>query len=348
MRIRYSIAAVMVVSWLCTVSNAQQIPPLNETLADNAALVYWQAFALLPELNDAQTKSLDDVLRGQEANDEVSKTLRQASESLRQMRRARKYSQCEWGLEYERGIEMTLPHLSQSRELSKVACARARIRFEEGKRQAAIDDVMAAMTMARRIGENAAVISLLVDYAIESQATDVLLKYLPQLETPELEMLGEQVSGLPASKTMADGWRMEQELLLGWFIRELQKPDGKDRVLKVFADQDDPNIVALKKLPQQELERAATKLRGVYERIIAVQSLSPSEVDEFVEKLTAEVESLGAERHFAALIIPSAQNLRRTEAVHQARLAMLLAAIAVAEDGEDALKRDGLEGPLWR
>ena len=39
--------------------------------------------------------------------------------------------------------------LSQSRELSKLACARARIRFAEGDNQAAIEDILATLFMAR-------------------------------------------------------------------------------------------------------------------------------------------------------------------------------------------------------
>lgn len=349
MKMRCSIAAVLVFSSIVSVTAAEEIPQVNEVLADNAALVYWQAFSLLPDLDDAQTKSLHAVLEGGKADANVSKMLRQANESLRLLRRATKYSQCEWGLEYERGIETVLPHLSQSRKLSRLACARAQVRFEEGNSKAAVDDVIATLSMARTIGQNAVIISLLVDYAIEAQATDVLARNLPQLKAKELEELEKQIAGLPKSTTMIDGMQVEKELCLGWFIRELRKPGTKQRILKLFSDQNDPNVVALQKLSQPEILDVAKKLGPVYDKMIAAMTRSPDEVDALVKEYEAgEAKSLGPAQHLGSLIFPSVSSLRRTEAVQQARSSMLAAAIAIARHGQDALKREELSDPFGK
>ena len=161
MTIQSSIAMSVILSLFCSVTSAEQFPRVNKTLADNAALVYWQAFSLMPELDESETASLDNVLAGKKPDAQISKTLRQASESLRLLRRAKEFRQIEWGLEYDRGLELGLPHVSQSRKLSKLACARARIRFAQGDNQAAIDDVLATLFMARRIGEDPIVVNLL-------------------------------------------------------------------------------------------------------------------------------------------------------------------------------------------
>ena len=127
MNSRYSLTAVLVLSSFYGLAHAQQFPPVNRTLADNAALVYWQAFSMLPELSASQKESLDSFLKGGEADEEVAKMLRQARESLRLLRRAMKFPQCEWGLEYERrfyywserrGYDLEILH--RSRRLARV------------------------------------------------------------------------------------------------------------------------------------------------------------------------------------------------------------------------------------
>jgi hypothetical protein len=346
MKTGFSVVMSVILSLLGSVSLAQPSPPVNEALADNAALVYWQAYSLMPELDEAEKKSLDNLLAGKTPDAQVAKTLRQAKESLRLLQRATKFSQCEWGLEYNRGVEMGLTHVSQARNLSKLAWARARIRFAEGQNQAAIDDILAALFLARRIGQDPVIVSLIVEYALEEHATALLLRYLPQLEKSELDSLTAGIDCLPQGKTMADGWRMEKELVLEWFIRELRKPDSKDRVLTMFGNKDDPNIVALTKMSQSEMLGAAIQLRGVYDEVSDVLTSSPDEVDAFIKEMMAKVDSMGPAKHFAAYLIPSVRDHRRRCAVHQVRCLMLSAAIAVAKDGQSVLKRDDLRDPF--
>jgi hypothetical protein len=145
---------------------------------------------------------------------------------------------------------------------------------------------------------------------------------------------------------MTDGWRMEKELVLGWFIQQLRKSDNKDHVLKMFGDKSNPNVAALMKMSQKECLDAATKLRSVYDEVAGVLGSSPDEVDAFFKQMSANADSLGPSKHFAALLISEVKNSRRSEAVHQAQSVMLSAAIAVAKDGQIALTRDEFRDPF--
>lgn len=343
MKTKLAVMAALMIATVSSIASGQQTPSDKSRLADNAALVYWQAFALVPELNDAQRKAVDAVLDGEKPSAEVTKVLRQASESLRLLQRAAEYPQCEWGLDYDRGLEMSLPHLSQSRKLARLACARARLRFEKQDDEAAIADIAGVMAMAKSVGKDPVIIALLVQYAIADQAGDVLAEALPQLEADQLARLAQLLKAPAGGTSMADCCRTEKNLLLGWFIRELRKPGGKKRVLSVFPDPENPNVIALKALAQDEMLGAAESLNDVYDKIVEAMALPPAEFDESVERLKSGADTLGPGKHLAALTMPSLQSLRDKEVGHLARQRMMLAAVLVAKDGPDALQRSDVQ-----
>ena len=80
MNVRSSITISMILSVLCSVTSAEQLPGVNKELADNAALVYWQAFSLMPKLDESESASLKDVLAGKKPDAQISQTLRQGNQ----------------------------------------------------------------------------------------------------------------------------------------------------------------------------------------------------------------------------------------------------------------------------
>src|SRR5215212_180508 len=102
-----------------------ELPPVS----DNAALQYWQAFAMLPALDAKQEKLLENWSEAP-LDGAVSKLLDQSHPSLMFLHRAAKLKRCDWGFDYRDGISMLLPHLTKARVLSRLAGLDARRAFE--------------------------------------------------------------------------------------------------------------------------------------------------------------------------------------------------------------------------
>src|SRR3954453_23218104 len=143
-------------------------------LGDNAALKYWQAFAQLPKFTDAQSHKLNAEFLTMPVDDHAREIVAKADYALRMMHRAAKLPHCDWGLAYDEGIELLLPHAQASRTLATLACLRARIRFEDGQYAGAIEDLFDAMTLGRHVSMDGSLITVLLNYGIEHRAGETL------------------------------------------------------------------------------------------------------------------------------------------------------------------------------
>ena len=322
-------------------------PAAKDPLGNNAALAYWQAFTLLPKLDEKQTEALKDAVGCRKPVDQsLVKAIGRSREALRQFRRGASISQCVWGLDVDAGLEAPLPHASQARQMASIACLRAAWHIEQRRNGLAIDDLSATMVFARHIGADGLIISLLVEYSVESMAITMAAANLPKFEPGDLDRLNECIDGLPEGKTMSYAMQMEKQLLLEWFIRELAEPGGKKRIFDIFAnDSDNPEIKVLKKLSAEELRQAAINLRPLYDEFVELMTLSPDEVEKTAKRYEKDPPVEGASKHFAGLLLPAVVPARRSEAAHETRLKMLQAAIAVVKDGQAALEREGLADP---
>jgi len=82
--------------------------------APNAAVVYWQAFALLPEpLAEPEKAKYEAAVANPAAPvaDDLAPIIAKFDDALGQLHRATKIAACDWNLDYEAGVEGLLPHL---------------------------------------------------------------------------------------------------------------------------------------------------------------------------------------------------------------------------------------------
>ena len=100
-------------------STAQaQTPGAKADLAPNAAVQYWQAFAQMPTFDKDQEKLLADW-NTVSLNDAAVKSLITGSRaSLMYLHRGAKMRHCDWGLDYNDGISLMLPHIAKARDLA--------------------------------------------------------------------------------------------------------------------------------------------------------------------------------------------------------------------------------------
>ena len=201
-------------------------------LGANAALKYWQAFATLPKFTDAeQTRLMSEHLTmplDAQAREIVSK----AEYALRMMHHAVALPRCDWGIDWEAdGIEVLLPQMGAARVLSSIACLRARMRFEEGRRAEALDDIVAATRLGRQVSRDGSLIGVLVGYSIEGRMIDALALFLPKLDPGTIKDLKTRLDALPEGGNPATGLRACEEKTLDWFINKVKSAKDKDCLL---------------------------------------------------------------------------------------------------------------------
>ncbi len=250
---------------LC-LATAILVLPLGHTFADessdlgaNAALRYWQAFAALPKFTDAeQTKLIAENLTmplDAQAGESVSK----AEYALRMMHHGAKLRRCDWGIEWEAdGIEVLLPQMTAARVLSSLACLRARFRFEEGRREEAIHDIVAATQLGRQVSRDGSLIGVLVGYNIEGRMNDAIALYLPKLDPQSIKALKTRLDALPDGGNPANGLRECEEKTLEWFINKVKSAKDKGSLVALLGP-----LAAVAKQPEgQVLNSAEAGLRS--------------------------------------------------------------------------------------
>ena len=341
-----SLMIVLVLSAMVSVpvATGAEVPVARDPLADNAALAYWQAFILMPKADDDKGFDADAPIDA-----EVIEFVESGDTAMHQLQRAARMDCCVWGAELEAGIEAQLPHLSQARKMARFARLRARVRFSQDRPAEAIEELVAVMAMGRHAGSDGLLISLLVQYAIEKVAIETVAEHLPTLEADLLDKLSQRIEGLPEYQTMSYAMRMEKVLFLEWFIDQVSKPGGKEKLIGMLESQlanvDREDLAKYKAISQQELVDGLIELRAVYDKLTEIMKRSPDEVDGFTENLIEKEKLTGPAKMFASFILPAVGKMRRSEATHQTQQMMLKAAIAVVKDDRSQLERKELHDP---
>ncbi|MCA9071907.1 MAG: hypothetical protein KDA84_23425, partial [Planctomycetaceae bacterium] len=197
--------------------------------ARNAALSYWQGFALIPSLSESEQKLRDQVLNGAAVNEDVKRIVAKSEDSLRFLHRGAQLKTAAWGIAWDEGPYALLPHLSKARELTRLALVRARVRFAEHQPKEAVDDIIASMTLGRHLSREGVIvlIPLLVDYAIESQSIEMLATHLRTLDAKTLAYVKQKLAALPPGVNLSKAMQGEKDVFLPWVIAELKKPSAK-------------------------------------------------------------------------------------------------------------------------
>jgi len=136
----------------------------------NAALVYWRAFSVIPELTKDEEAVMAPYAKPLPAN--ATDVAAKWGPALQLMYEATAIPDCWWGVDYAKeGTGAVLSYLANARKLSRGACFHARYLASKGDMAGASKDLESAVILARQVGgEN--LISTLVEVAIEKIATD--------------------------------------------------------------------------------------------------------------------------------------------------------------------------------
>jgi len=271
----------------------------------------------------------------------------QADYALQMMHYGAALPRCEWGTSREEGIHVRLPNGPAARVLSSLACLRARMRFEAGQTTAAIDDIVAGLTLGRHMSLAGTNVMLLVGYAIEHRIMATLASYVPRLDAPTIKALQARLEALPAGMNTATALATEEKFYLDWLVRKVKEAKDKENLLDLLAfagatsegNNRDARAQAGKFLEDcggsaGGVVKYAEQTRSSYTVMAKKLELPLEQFEKEMERETARQ----AGNPVFKIFFPALVNVRRAQARTDVRRALLSAALAVQVDGRDTLK----------
>lgn len=170
-----SAAAVLVTTWVASPVRAE-IPPDP----DNAALLYYQAFISLADLDKQGRDHIGDVATGgTAASDKTRQYVEDCAAAIDFADGARTLQKCDWGFRYSQGFEGRMPYLAQMRFLAFVLLADARVRALDGDCKGAFERGLQMKTFARHIGDDT-LIAYLVGVAVQREGHERMNEFIGQ------------------------------------------------------------------------------------------------------------------------------------------------------------------------
>jgi hypothetical protein len=339
MQRRYLGTLFLSLSLLWPTPATAQAPDAKPDLGANAAAKYWQAFALLPNLDKDQEKLLDQW--NKVPLDAAALKLLDASRGgLEYLHRGAKLPLCDWSLDYEDGLFLRLPYLPKARTLTRVAALNARHEFENGHWKAGWEDVADLLKLARHLEMEPLFVQRWVGRAIEGVAIEAAVPYLPELKSVLAEVGSAVWDALPAGATLEQVVLKEKQVFLMSAIQKLkeaeQRQEGswKDVWKASFDQRENRSLVQ----PVKTFEQAVKWLEDMlpfYDQLAKMTTLPWKEFDAQHPEFAKEAKAVNP---LADQILPLNDFMLATERRTQTRMALFNAALAVVQGGPDILK----------
>ena len=335
----------------------------------NAALIYWQAFAVMPTLTEGERTAFDAAVKDPQTKvtPELTPVVSRFRNALREMHRGTKAATCDWGLDYDEGPNLLLPHLQKARELSRAAILRSRLRFSTGDVDGAVDDVLATFILGRHCGRSPVVIGVLVNIAIEKVAIDVLAEHLPMLSLRQLDSVSKALANLPPMASLEECMKTEGESFCDWIERTLDAEDQKlkdptagIKLLKALhevgigekpagnasaTDEEKIREEILKTMTVADVRTSLKRLRSDYQTLESIAKADPAErlkhwtafdAQLFEDKRMTKLED--RLRCLSTDLLPTFGRVLTRYEQQRIRRELLNLAIAVQRTGPDAVK----------
>jgi hypothetical protein len=226
----------LILSTLAVLSQASLRAEETRYSPINPALLYWQAAALLPTLNEEQAAELREMAAGKKPVDAATlKAVGVDSAAALLRRAAASTAPCNWGLLKEDGPATVMPHLSKIRELANLALVKAEGSLAENHLAEGLDWLLTAHRIARHSGAGETLISFLVQSAIETTVLDAAARHCLGWDEATRRGYAEQLKTLPPLRSSQESYRGEL-VLTEWFerINELPEPQRTEKLKEVF------------------------------------------------------------------------------------------------------------------
>jgi hypothetical protein len=312
----------------------------------NAALQYWLAFALIPQegreskLLNSATSDDPAVGFGVRLTPELARLCQreQPAEALARLHRGSRLTDCNWGTDFAREGPTSASYADKAHKLARLALLRARWRFEQGKWDDGVDDVIATMILARHLGRDKASPALHFGVMIESMSVKTAAVYLPAMPDAARTRFSAKLAALPAVTSMTDVFRKYEEAV-DWFVEDFRQAGKRGRLLarleSAMSSPEHAKGVLSEVGDAEGLVRFAPEARALLREGGKAMELG---VDEFRQVFaTRFAPKVGKNPLIRAMGIPAFNEEYDEQAVGRCRLALLKAGIDVLTRGQPAL-----------
>ncbi len=165
---------LVTIAFLLTVIFAYSYPP------DNAAVLYYKA-ATLYEADGKMSNMLSDLRSGRiEPNETIRNYINENRFVIETVLDAAELKNCDWGIDYSRGMEAKLPPLASFRNIAFLIAADAKILAEDGDYKTAMNRCMSLCKMARHTNDRVFV-NYLVGIAIQGMANGCITQIMADM-----------------------------------------------------------------------------------------------------------------------------------------------------------------------
>jgi hypothetical protein len=322
----------------------------------NAAMKYWQAFALMPVLDSEEEKLLHAGNTAAREAD-VAKLLKKSEMSLNYLHRGAKLQLCDWSLDYDQGIFLPLPYAGKSRALARLAALDARHEFKQGHWKTGWEDVIAQLKLARHVEADPIMILQLVGYGIETTAIETAAPYLTELKSAVVESPSAEVDALPGRPTIGQMLLKEKEVGPIWLIHAIRKAEQAEpgSWQEVWKQALGPGIEGPKDQYEAMVQSAKTpeqaikKLEEILPLYVELANLVALPWNQFDARYSEFAERAKAGNVLAGLFVPGIDRLMAAQRRSEAEMAIFKAAFGVVQGGSDKVKdfKDPFgDGPL--
>jgi hypothetical protein len=277
-------------------------PPPAIPGKNNAALLYYQAW-----------QSIDDQVRNQVNTGEADDaTLVKHQPYIEALLRAAETRECDWGLRYEEGIELLLPHLGRLRGTARTFRTDADrlldVGGEENQRQAA-RRIGALYSMAMHIRTDRILISSLVCQAIAALGNSVVDENVQQnkLTVSNAQTILNAMRAMPKQDTFGvkDSVLGERDIFIEW-IRNTFKGDkaGADFIARMGSSVEAGNPAAnqIATFDEKQMLAQIEKILPYYDAVLKAWD-DPEGLSK-LEELEASIKT-GEYGALATIILPT-------------------------------------------
>lgn len=296
---------------------------------DNAAVLYYKAFMLLEEPNDAVGRMLRGLSDGNNGlNEQIRQYVEKNRKVIDEIITAAEIKNCDWGLDFSEWFDTELPHLSKCRQMAYILAADAKIFAEKGDYGEALERCITIHNMGIHVGDDT-IIQRLVGMALGRTANGCIVDILP-LISDNSEMLEKlrwrlvDISSRCPSLKVAVAKEAE---IIG-------KQINRKTVLSVAEVMDEPCDVTREILQADDeyFAMAREYYQGIMAKVQSYFDLPYSEAIQRFEDLDKETEKDRAEKPEAFItrfLFPAISRIRMIEARDKTHLNAVLTGIDI-------------------
>jgi hypothetical protein len=324
----------------------------------NPALLYWQAFAVSPELSQSESKQFfESEWRNQPLDKEAAATAAKYDHVFKLLRQAaHSTTPCDWGIDLSAGPETLLPHLAKAKRCAQAAVLRARLALQKNRQDDAAQNLIAAFALGRNTATDKVLISCMVQFAIESIVTGELAQQWDLFRPETIAAVLKGIDSAPPRTLVAECIPTEKKSFYDWIVEKTEqiraKHPGSDAAAvaeittlfnQMFTEEGSPD-----KGKGAQIIRAAggstagileylRPLEHLYAEFESVLKLPYKDYNAAAEQLRAGIEShpnLIVKEMMGALL-----NCRIKEFRVQSREAMIRAAFEIRNDPAHGLEK---------